>query len=385
MELYAGKIAEKLISEALALGASDLHVEPAEDSVKVRVRIDGLLQELCRLSANQHSTIVTQLKVLSGMDIGEKRVPQDGRIAFNANGREADLRLSTLPTLLGEKIAVRLLRKQQELQSLDNLAFNEAVLQQYRRLINAPNGLILLTGPTGSGKTTTMYATLRELNNSTRNIVTVEDPVEYRLENINQVAVNRKAGLDFATGLRAIVRQDPDIIMLGEIRDRESAAIAVHAALTGHLVLSTLHTNSAVGSIARLTDMGVERYLLAAALRGALAQRLVRQICPYCREQYAASTVERAFLGHADEELVLWRGAGCEHCRGTGYKGRLAVQELFIADAAAVELIGRGAAEQKLTLQDSLYADGVEKVLAGQTTVTELWRAGIAPGGCCDF
>ena len=277
-----GKLAQQLLEEAIRNKASDVHVEPLAKEVRVRMRIDGLLQELCRLPQSSYSSLVSQLKVLSSMDIAEKRVPQDGRWQLSYAGRSIDLRLSTLPTINGEKVAVRILDQEQGMRRLEDLGMSAQNLKTYRGLLAASHGLFLFTGPTGSGKTTSLYATLRELQQEGLNLVTVEDPVEFKLEGINQVAVNRKAGLDFATGLRSLVRQDPDIIMVGEIRDRETAAMAVQAALTGHLVLSTLHTNSAVGAVARLLDMGLEAYLLAAALRGVLAQRLVRRICSHC-------------------------------------------------------------------------------------------------------
>lgn len=391
MEGNTGKLAERLLAEAIKAGASDLHVEPCEADLRVRIRVDGLLQEMCRLPLSSQSSLITQLKVASGMDIAEKRIPQDGRMTMNVEGVEADLRLATLPALAGEKVAVRILNKNQSLLQLENLSMSKKMLRLYRQLYAAPNGLVLATGPTGSGKTTTLYATLAQLNRSTHNIITIEDPVEYRLPGINQVAINRKAGLDFAVGLRAIVRQDPDIIMLGEIRDKESAAIAVHAALTGHLVLSTLHTNSAAGAVSRLLDMGVEPYLLAASLRGVLAQRLVRRICPHCREQYIASAGESLYLGKEGTPLTLWRGRGCTACRGTGYAGRMAVQEILPVSAAAAKAIAAGqgdAALQELGQTcggGSLYEDGAAKVLSGQTTVEELWRAGIYPGGSYAF
>ena len=258
MELvHNGKLAQQLLEEAINSRASDVHVEPLGREVRVRMRIDGLLQELCRLPWNSYTTLVSQLKVLSGMDIAEKRLPQDGRWQLNVAERVIDLRLSTLPTITGEKVVVRILDQEQGVRRLEDIGMSSANLRRYRQMYGAANGLLLLTGPTGSGKTTSLYATLQELKQEGLNLVTVEDPVEYKLEGINQVAVNRKSGLDFATGLRSLVRQDPDIIMVGEIRDRETAAMAVQAALTGHLVLSTLHTNSAVGAVARLLDMGV--------------------------------------------------------------------------------------------------------------------------------
>ena len=383
MELmHNGKLAQQLLQEAINSGASDVHVEPLGSEVRVRMRIDGILQELCRLSWNSYTTLVSQLKVLSGMDIAEKRLPQDGRWQLDVAGRVIDLRLSTLPTIGGEKVVVRILDQEQGVRRLEDLGMSSANLSCYRKMYGGAQGLILLTGPTGSGKTTSLYATLQELKQEGLNLVTVEDPVEYKLEGINQVAVNRKAGLDFATGLRSLVRQDPDIIMVGEIRDRETAAMAVQAALTGHLVLSTLHTNSAVGAVARLLDMGVEPYLVAAALRGVMAQRLVRRVCGHCAASYAPTLQELGYLAPAAPSLLRC-GQGCAYCRGTGYSGRLAVQELLPVDEAMGDLISAGASKAALLSHGaklgwhSLYADAVDKVLAGQTTVKELWRVGI--------
>lgn len=386
--LRNNNLAQEILERALALKASDLHIEPTESKVRVRVRIDGLLTELCNLPLVQYSPLVTQLKVWSGMDIAEKRVPQDGRLSFAYAGEKTNLRVATLPTVTGEKIAVRILACEQKLLNLNSLNFSTDTLTRYRRLFRQANGLVLLTGPTGSGKTTTLYATLNELDAETNNIITLEDPVEYRLPKINQVAVNRKAGMNFAAGLRSIVRQDPDIIMLGEIRDEETASIAMHAALTGHLVLSTLHTNDAVSTVYRLLDMGLPAYLVAAVLRGVVTQRLVRSICPKCKQQYDAAMSEKVFLGYAvNEQLKLWRGDGCEYCHGSGYSGRLAVQEILTLDKNLQALILAGASEDELLIAarttgwHSLYEDAAAKVLAGQTTVSELWRAGIAAGG----
>ena len=379
--LNNNKLAWSLVEKAVAAGASDLHLEPMRDAVRVRIRVDGLLRELVRLPLAAHCTLVTQLKVAANMDIAEKRVPQDGRIALELDCRSVDLRLSTLPTTLGEKIAIRLLA-QQELLQLEELGFTQANLACYRRLFTQPNGLILLTGPTGSGKTSTLYATLAELDAATRNIITLEDPVEYSLPGINQVAVNRRSGMTFAKGLRAIVRQDPDVIMLGEIRDEETAGIAVQAALTGHLVLSTLHTNSAAGAVYRLLDMGIAPYLLAAALRGVVAQRLVRRLCPACRRQCTATAAERSFLGAA----MVWELQGCEHCQAAGYRGRVAVQEVLplttslqqlVLQRAPVEELEQAARAEGLR---SLAEDAAAKALDGLTTVQELWRVGITGG-----
>ena len=379
--LNNNKLAWSLVEQAVAADASDLHLEPMRDVVRVRIRVDGLLRELVRLPLAAHSTLVTQLKVAANMDIAEKRVPQDGRIALELDGRNIDLRLSTLPTTLGEKIAIRLLA-QQELLQLEELGFTQANLACYRRLFTQPNGLILLTGPTGSGKTSTLYATLAALDAATRNIITLEDPVEYSLPGINQVAVNRRSGMTFAKGLRAIVRQDPDVIMLGEIRDEETAGIAVQAALTGHLVLSTLHTNSAAGAVYRLLDMGIAPYLLAAALRGVVAQRLVRRLCPACRRQRTATAAERSFLGAA----TVWEQQGCEQCQAAGYRGRVAVQEVLpltvrlqhlVLQRAPVTELEQAARAEGLR---SLAEDAAAKALDGLTTVQELWRVGITGG-----
>lgn len=388
MELIQGKIAERLIKEAIGLHASDIHIEPSQGQVRIRVRVDGLLEVLHQLPLANLGTIITQLKVLGGIDIAEKRVPQDGRFSIMYDGRSVDLRLSTLPTILGEKAAIRILDKECGFLGVSGLELSEENLAAFKRLYNAANGMVLVTGPTGSGKSTSLYGALAELNNSSRNIITLEDPVEYELSGVNQVALNRKAGLDFASGLRALVRQDPDVLMVGEIRDGETAAMAVQAALTGHLVLSTLHTNSAIGAIARLVDMGIERYLVVAALRGVVAQRLVRRICPHCVKEYFASAGELSFLGRSlNEQLVLRKGVGCAYCRGSGYDGRLPVQEVLQLDDALSSLILEQAGEsQLLTAAQSagfvnMYEDGVGKVLLGKTTVSELLRAGIYKGG----
>ena len=379
--LNNNKLVWSLVEQAVVAGASDLHLEPMRDAVRVRIRVDGLLRELVRLPLAAHSTLVTQLKVAANMDIAEKRVPQDGRIALELDGRNIDLRLSTLPTNLGEKIAIRLLA-QQELLQLEELGFTQENLACYRRLFTQPNGLILLTGPTGSGKTSTLYATLAELDAATRNIITLEDPVEYSLPGINQVAVNRRSGMTFAKGLRAIVRQDPDVIMLGEIRDEETAGIAVQAALTGHLVLSTLHTNSAAGAVYRLLDMGIAPYLLAAALRGVVAQRLVRRLCPACRRQCTATAAERSFLGAA----IVWGQQGCEQCHAAGYRGRVAVQEVLPLTTSLQQLVLQRATVTELAQAAraegvrSLAEDAAAKALDGLTTVQELWRVGITGG-----
>ena len=293
-EVQAVKFVNELLELAVKKNASDIHIEPLEEVTRVRLRIDGLLCTAVEVLRSNHNAIISRIKIICGMDIAEKRLPQDGRVEVEVgSSSKIDLRVSTLPVINGEKVVIRLLEKSQKLLQLEALNFSESNFKIYKQLINSPHGIILLTGPTGSGKSTTLYATLQELNDETKNIITIEEPVERTIEGINQIAVNNKAGLTFATGLRSIVRQDPNIIMVGEIRDGETAKIAVQAALTGHLVFSTLHTNNAIGAVTRLLDIGIEPFLLAATLRGVVAQRLVRTICPYCE-------------------------SGCEECNQTG-------------------------------------------------------------------
>ena len=354
-EVQAVKFVNELLELAVKQNASDIHIEPLEAVTRIRLRIDGLLCSAVEVLRSNHSAIVSRIKIISGMDIAEKRLPQDGRVEVEVGSSKVDLRVSTLPVINGEKVVIRLLEKSQKLLELEALNFSESNLKIYKQLINSPHGIILLTGPTGSGKSTTLYATLQELNDETKNIITIEDPVERTLEGINQIAVNNKAGLTFATGLRSIVRQDPNIIMVGEIRDGETAKIAVQAALTGHLVFSTLHTNNAIGAVTRLLDIGIEPFLLAAALRGVVAQRLVRTICPYCED-------------------------GCEHCIHTGYKGRIAVQEVLQITPKLQNLITHGAEESMFlkTARESGFAtiqeDCLAKVQAGRTTMEEYYR-----------
>ena len=354
-EVQAVKFVNELLELAVKQNASDIHIEPLEAVTRIRLRIDGLLCSAVEVLRSNHSVIVSRIKIICGMDIAEKRLPQDGRVEVEVGSNKIDLRVSTLPVINGEKVVIRLLEKSQKLFELDALNFSKSNLTIYKQLINSPHGIILLTGPTGSGKSTTLYATLQELNDETKNIITIEDPVERTIEGINQIAVNNKAGLTFATGLRSIVRQDPNIIMVGEIRDGETAKIAVQAALTGHLVFSTLHTNNAIGAVTRLLDIGIEPFLLAAALRGVVAQRLVRTICPYCED-------------------------GCELCNYTGYKGRIAVQEVLQITPNLQNLITHGAEECVLleTARESgfttIQEDCLAKVQAGRTTMEEYYR-----------
>ena len=380
-EVQVVKFVNALLEVAVKERASDVHIEPLEKITRVRLRIDGFLCTAVEVSRNVHNAIVSRIKIISGMDIAEKRLPQDGRVQLEVLGRKIDLRISTLPVINGEKVVVRILDKSQTLLKLENLDFTKGNLEIYKRLINLPHGIILLTGPTGSGKSTTLYATLQKLNSVTKNIITIEDPIERTIDGINQIAVNTKAGLTFATGLRSIVRQDPNIIMVGEIRDAETARIAVQAALTGHLVFSTLHTNSAVGAVTRLLDIGIEPFLLAAALRGVVAQRLVRRVCIDCQKQYEASEMELTVLGRDTcESFKLNKGNGCENCNHTGYKGRIAVQEVLEITPVLQKAIIQGAEENVLLKLasdahfTSLTDDCREKVLTGKTTVEELMR-----------
>lgn len=376
-------IVNSLISQAVRDRASDIHIEPRDKEMRVRCRIDGVLRETAVFPGYTHATIVSRIKIMSEMDIAEKRQPQDGRMKVQEDGREIDIRVSTLPTIAGEKVVMRILDQKAALLDITGLGFAVDNLTRYRQLYSQAYGMILVTGPTGSGKSTTLYSTLHELNQPDKNIITVENPVEYCLDGINQVQVNPRAGLTFASGLRAILRQDPNIVMVGEIRDTETADIAIRAGLTGHLVLSTLHTNDAPGAVTRLLDMGVEPFLAASSLLGVVAQRLVRVICPACKESYipTGDSPERLFVGIQPEEPVtLYHGTGCPQCKHTGYYGRMAIQEVMLVSnrvrdaihaSAAASFIGQIAeAEGMVTMRQ----DGVEKALAGLTTVQEIMR-----------
>ena len=324
----AVRLVDSVIKEAIPYRASDIHIEPFEKNVRVRYRIDGDLQERAEFPIEAYSAICARLKILAGMNIAERRVPQDGRINMLIGGTEYDFRVSTLPTVFGEKFVIRILDKTSFLFTRAELGFNEAENVVDDKMLSKPHGIILLTGPTGCGKSTTLYSFLKELNNSAVNIVTVEDPVEFTMEGVNQTQVNTKANMTFATALRSILRQDPDIIMIGEIRDEETAEIAVRSAITGHLVFSTLHTNDATGAIVRLEDMGVQNYLVSDALVGVIAQRLVKRLCPACKKKGRTNAKEMEILG-IDEPVTIARPQGCQFCNNTGYKGRLAVHELM--------------------------------------------------------
>lgn len=373
------KLVNSIISQAVKAGASDIHIEPYEKLLRVRFRIDGELQEHMAPSKSSHSAIVTRIKIMGKMDIAEKRIPQDGRVEMNVDGRDIDMRISVLPTVYGEKIVIRLLDRSSEILTKSELGFTPQNLSVFDNIIKSPFGIILVTGPTGSGKTTTLYTALRELNDIHKNIITVEDPVEYRLEGINQSQVNVKAGLTFANGLRAILRQDPDIIMIGEIRDTETAQIAVRAAITGHLVLSTVHTNDTTSTIARLIDMGVEPYLISSSVVGIIAQRLVKKICNNCKEAYCPSTEEIQLLD-LSHKTKLYKGNGCNACNQTGYRGRTSIHEIMpitkdikklIDEHKNTEDLRKMAVDHGMT---TLRQSCRELVIHGITTVEELLR-----------
>ncbi len=374
------RLINALLSEAVKEGASDIHIETFERKLLVRFRVDGVLREVVQPKRALAPLLISRIKVMSKMDIAEKRVPQDGRIALRVAGREVDIRVSTIPSNYGERVVLRLLDKQAGKLDLSHLGMNKRAYDDIKKLITRPHGIILVTGPTGSGKTTTLYASLEELNNQVRNIMTVEDPIEYSLPGIGQTQVNTKVNMTFARGLRAILRQDPDVVMIGEIRDLETAQIAVEASLTGHLVLSTLHTNSAVGSVTRLQDMGVEPFLLSSSLIGACAQRLVRTLCPDCKQAVKADKAECGFLG-ADpaNPPTIYYAKGCGQCRNSGYKGRLGLYEIVNVTPTLQRLIHTRAGEQELEAEarksdPSIYHDGIAKVLQGLTTVEEVLR-----------
>ena len=370
-----------VIQRAIRDGASDIHIEPARNKSRIRLRIDGVLYEFTTLNPELHASIVSRIKVMANLDIAERRLPQDGRIQVHTRGKQVDLRFSSLPGLFGEKIVLRVLDKNQSLLDLNRLGMVDHNLEAYKRLLSKSFGLILATGPTGSGKTTSLYAALNYLNSIEKNIVTIEEPVEYQMDIINQNEVRENIGLTFASVLKHVLRQDPDIIMVGEIRDRETAEIAVQAALTGHLVLSTLHTNHAIGAISRMIDMGVEPYLLSSALIGVLGQRLVRTVCPSCKTSYIASPEVLGRYGWADRKgMKLVQGRGCEECYDSGYKGRIGIHEVLEADARLQDLITGNPSREDLEhyLQDSshksLFDDGLERVSSGFTTIEEVSR-----------
>jgi type IV pilus assembly protein PilB len=377
------RLVNLMINQAISDGASDIHIEPHKRHVQVRYRVDGILRDVMNAPKAVQAGLISRVKIMANLDIAERRVPQDGRIHVTADSREFDLRVSTLPTVFGEKAVMRVLDQSSTRLGLNKLGFAPVTLDLWQQMVSKPYGMILVCGPTGSGKTTTLYSTLHRLNTTDKNILTIEDPVEYQLPRVNQVHVNPKAGVTFASALRSFLRQDPDIIMVGEIRDRETAEIAIQASLTGHLVLSTIHTNDAPSATTRLVDMGIEPFLISSSVIGVLAQRLVRTVCRNCIESYHPPTEALHRLGVAlkeDEDVVFYRGRGCDRCKGSGYRGRMALFELMPMNDTVRDLILRGSSAAVIrsqAIQDgmrTLRDDGVLKVLEGATTVDELLR-----------
>ena len=381
-EMPVVRLVDQILTEAVRAGATDVHVQPEEGEVVVRYRVDGLLRVAFRLPPEAHVPMVTRLKVLANLDISERRLPQDGNLELRLGDRRIDLRVSSFPTIHGENLVLRLLDQSRVRFGFEDLGFEPDDIQRFERLLARPSGIVLVTGPTGSGKTTTLYAALRTIDAERRNIMTLEDPVEYRLPGIRQAQILEKAGFTFAVGLRALLRQDPDVLLVGEIRDGETAAIAARAALTGHLVLSTLHTTSAAGAVSRLRELGLEDYLLGSTLTAVVAQRLVRRTCPDCATTAEATPAERRFLGAPPAEpLLLSRGAGCPACGRTGYAGRFAIYEFLEASPAIARRIGEGAGEPELLEAaatdggfEPMRAQGVRRLRQGWTTVDELAR-----------
>jgi type IV pilus assembly protein PilB len=378
------KFVNTLIGQAIKEGASDVHIEPEGEIVRIRYRVDGLLRDVMTAPRSLKSGVTSRIKIMANLDIAEKRIPQDGRIQMKVGEKDIDIRLSTLPAIFGEKIVMRLLDKGNILIGLKELGFNKDTLQRFEKFIHRPYGLILVTGATGSGKTTTLYAVLQKINTPEKNIVTIEDPVEYQLRRVTQVQVNAKVGVTFATGLRSILRQDPDVVMVGEIRDRETAMIAIQAALTGHLVMTTLHTNDAPGAIARLVDMGVEPFLIASSIISVVAQKLIRRICEKCRSSYMppAELLKNLSIMEVSEVKTpsFAKGRGCQECRGTGYAGRVGIFELLPVDDMVRNLIVARASSaeiRKMTLSKyrTLRAEGFTKAAQGITTLEEVVRA----------
>ncbi|SIO13084.1 type II secretion system ATPase GspE [Halodesulfovibrio marinisediminis] len=377
------KLVNMVLTQAVRAGASDVHIEPFKDILRVRFRLDGVLYDKHSFIKKFHAAIVSRIKVMAKLNIAEKRLPQDGRIALTLGGRQVDLRVSTLPTSHGERIVMRLLEKSTRILDLSELGLQDDDRELFRNITRLSHGIVLVTGPTGSGKTTSLYAALSDINSSDKNIMTIEDPVEYQLEGIGQIQVNTKTGLTFAKGLRSIVRQDPDIILVGEIRDKETADIAIQSALTGHLVFSTLHTNDAPSAITRLTDMGVEPYLLSSVLRVVVAQRLVRVLCPHCKREVVAtaeSAIECDSMAKAIVGNQIYDAAGCPECMETGYRGRQAVYEIMqVSEVIKRQMLTNSDSGElrKLAVSEgmrTLKSDGCCKVLQGITTISEIMR-----------
>ncbi|GAW97065.1 MULTISPECIES: type II secretion system ATPase GspE [Colwellia] len=374
------KLINAMLSEAIKESASDIHIETFENSLQIRFRVDGILREVLKPNRKLASLLVSRIKVMAKLDIAEKRIPQDGRISLRIGGRAVDVRVSTMPTGHGERVVLRLLDKNAARLDLKDLGMTDQNRATFSTLIEKPHGIILVTGPTGSGKSTTLYAGLMQIDAKERNILTCEDPIEYSIEGIGQMQVNTKVDMTFARGLRAILRQDPDVVMVGEIRDLETAQIAVQASLTGHLVLSTLHTNTAAGAITRMEDMGVEPFLLSSSLLGVLAQRLVRTLCRHCKESHLPDEEERHLLALADDNTaVIYRAVGCKECSFKGYRGRTGIHELLPVDDKIREIIHNGHGEQAIEkyarqANASIRRDGFDKVMLGITTLEEVLR-----------
>jgi type IV pilus assembly protein PilB len=373
------RLVNTIISGALSVGASDIHLEPFEDEIKLRYRVDGVLQENHSPPRSLYNAVVSRIKLMAGMDITERRIPQDGRIRLQNNNRDVDLRVAVAPTLHGEAVVMRLLNRESIMLGLEQLGFSAANLSLFARLIGKPHGMILVTGPTGSGKTTTLYAALQRLNDPGRKIITIEDPVEYQLKGVNQMQANAKLNFGFAQGLRTIVRLDPDVILVGEIRDRETAEVAIQSALTGHLVFATLHTNDAASAFTRLVDMGIEEFLVASTVHGVLAQRLVRRICPHCCQPYQPSPAELELI-NGSQGITFQHGRGCDKCNGIGYKGQQGIFELLAINEEIERLIMERASSNRMreaAIRNgmiTLRADGLEKVREGVTTLAEIIR-----------
>ncbi|WP_369921307.1 GspE/PulE family protein [Tissierella praeacuta] len=380
------KLLNSIIEQAVRERASDIHIEPYSEDIRVRFRIDGDLRQIMILSKNTLSPITTRIKIIGKMNIAEKRVPQDGRVEIKVDDKEIDMRISTLPTVYGEKTVIRLLDRSSFIFTKEALGFNKKGLETFDKILSQPYGMLLVTGPTGSGKTTTLYTILQELNQIEKNIITIEDPVEYKLNGINQVQVNTKAGLTFASGLRSVLRQDPDIVMVGEIRDGETAEIAVRAAITGHLVLSTLHTNDSPSTVARLIDMGIEPYLVSSAIIGVVSQRLIKLLCPKCKIKYEAGYLEKKILGIDEKEkLILYKAGGCSSCNN-GYRGRRAVHELMSINENIRQLIDQGTNIDELRKQaikdgmTTLLQSAATLAIIGDTSYEEVLRVGFTLG-----
>ncbi|WP_147822595.1 type II secretion system ATPase GspE [Salidesulfovibrio onnuriiensis] len=378
------KLVNMILSQAVRSNASDIHIEPYKDVLRVRFRLDGVLYDKHSIAKRFHAALVSRIKIMARLDIAEKRLPQDGRISLTLGSRQVDLRVSCLPTTFGERVVLRLLEKGSRILGLPELGLSDHNLERMHRLVNVSHGIILVTGPTGSGKTTSLYAVLNHINSPDKNIMTIEDPVEYQLDGIGQIQVNTKTGLTFASGLRSILRQDPDVVLIGEIRDYETAEIAIQAALTGHLVFSTLHTNDAPSAVTRLIDMGVEPFLLSSVLRAVVAQRLVRRLCPECREEYLPSEQQLAmeFGGFGDEfrGRSVYRPVGCEACMSTGYRGRMALYEVMEPSEAVKSMMLSTADSNQIRRQvkaegmETLVQNGCQKARAGLTTLSEVLR-----------